>query len=389
PGTTFTNGANQVVTLLDPNIRQPASQNWNFGIQRALPGGAVLELNYVGSHATHVIRLLDAVPPDPALIQQNIASCVAQGGCLPGDPQGVISGSALYGGINNPGALVIPPSIRETALQTAANFPTSSITRTNADSRYNALQATVSKQLSHGLQIGGAYTWSHATDDSNDPLTPEAGTGSFPVDSRNPNRVSRGNSDNDIRQRGVVDFSYELPFGTGKSLLGHGVLGKGLEGIQISGIISAQTGHPYTIFTSAFDNGRTGIASFSYPDVIGNPFQSSGPQIGASGVRTGASNLAAFSNTFLGHVGDSGRNQFYGPHYTNADVVLMKNIHINERFRMQLRSEFFNLLNHPQFQQPGNLVEQTNTFGLSTQTITRPDATTSARQIQLALKMLF
>jgi len=389
PGTTFSNGANQVVTLLDPNIRQPASQNWNFGIQRALPGGAVLELNYVGSHATHVLRTLDAVPPDPALIQQNIASCVAQGGCLPGDPQGVISGSALYGGINNPGTLVIPPSIRETALQTAANFPTSNITRTNADSRYNALQATVTKQLSHGLQIGGAYTWSHATDDSNDPLTPEQGTGSFPVDSRNPNTVSRGNSDNDIRQRGVVDFSYELPFGTGKNFLSQGVLGKGLEGIQISGIVSAQTGHPYTIFTSAFDNGRTGIASFSYPDVIGNPFATSGPQINANGVRTGASDLAAFSNTFLGHIGDSGRNQFYGPHYTNVDMVLMKNIRINERFRMQFRSEFFNLLNHPQFQQPGNIVEQTNTFGLSTQTITRPDATTSARQIQLALKLLF
>jgi hypothetical protein len=389
PGTTFSNGANQVVTLLDPNIRQPASQNWNFGIQRALKGGAVFELNYVGSHATHVIRILDAVPPDPALIQQNITSCIAQGGCLPGDPQGVISGSALYGGINNPGTLVIPPSIRETALQTAANFPPSSITRTNADSKYNALQATVTKQLSHGLQIGGAYTWSHATDDSNDPLTPEQGTGSFPVDSRNPNTVSRGNSDNDIRQRGVVDFSYELPFGTGKSFLSQGVLGKGLEGIQISGIVSAQTGHPYTIFTSAFDNGRTGIASFSYPDVIGSPFASSGPQISANGVRTGASDLAAFSDTFLGHIGDSGRNQFYGPHYTNVDMVLMKNIRINERFRMQFRSEFFNLLNHPQFQQPGNIVEQTNTFGLSTQTITRPDATTSARQIQLALKLLF
>jgi len=295
----------------------------------------------------------------------------------------------LYGGINNPGTLVIPPSIRETALQTAANFPTSNITRTNADSRYNALQATVTKQLSHGLHIGGAYTWSHATDDSNDPLTPEQGTGSFPVDSRNPNTVSRGNSDNDIRQRGVVDFSYELPFGTGKSFLSQGVLGKGLEGIQISGIVSAQTGHPYTIFTSAFDNGRTGIASFSYPDVIGNPFATSGPQINANGVRTGASDLAAFSNTFLGHIGDSGRNQFYGPHYTNVDMVLMKNIRINERFRMQFRSEFFNLLNHPQFQQPGNIVEQTNTFGLSTQTITRPDATTSARQIQLALKLLF
>jgi hypothetical protein len=388
PGPTLSNGASQIVTLLDPNIRQPESQNWNFGMQRALPGGAVLELNYVGSHGTHVIRVLDAVPPDPALIQRNIASCVAQGGCQPGDPQGVISGPALYGGINQ-SSLIIPPSIRETALQTSSNFPVSNITRTNADSKYHALQAKVTKRLSHGLQLGGAYTWSHAIDDSNDPLTPEAGVGSFPVDSRNPNRVFRGNSDNDIRHRGVVDFSYELPFGTGKNFLSHGVFGKVLEGIQIAGIVSAQTGHPYTIFTNVFDNGRTGVASFSYPDVIGNPFASSGPRISANGVRTGASNVAGFSNTFLGHIGNSGRNQFYGPRYTNADMVLMKNIRITERYRMQIRSEFFNLLNHPQFQQPDGVVEDTNTFGLSRSTIIRPDATTSARQIQLALKLLF
>jgi hypothetical protein len=388
PGVTFSNGANQIVTLLDPNIHQPESQNWNFGIQRALKGDVVLELNYVGSHGTHVIRVLDAVPPDPALIQQNIASCVAQGGCLPGDPQGVISGPALYGGINQPG-LVIPPSVRETALQTSSNFPVTNITRTNADSKYHALQATVSKRLSHGLQLGGAYTWAHAIDDSNDPLTPEAGVGSFPVDSRNPNTVSRGNSDNDIRHRGVVNFSYELPIGEGKGFLSQGVVGKALGGIQISGIVSAQTGHPYTIFTAAFDNGRTGVASFSYPDVIGNPFASSGPRITANGVRTGASNVAAFSSTFLGHIGDSGRNQFYGPAFTTADMVLMKNVRFSERFRLQIRSEFFNLFNHPQFQQPDNFIEDTSTFGLSQSTVIRPDATTSARQIQLALKLMF
>jgi hypothetical protein len=75
-----------------------------------------------------------------------------------------------------------------------------------------------------------------------------------------------------------------------------------MEGIQISGIVSAQTGHPYSTFANGFDNGRTSIASFSCPDVIGNPFAGAGPQISASGVRTEASNLAAFSNTFLGHL---------------------------------------------------------------------------------------
>lgn len=383
PGTHFVNGDFETLTLLDPNIKMPASQNWNFGIQRKLPRDLVFEANYVGSHATHVIRVLDAVPPDPALVQQAIADCVTNGGCAPGDRDGVISNGALYTGI--PG--IAPPSIRNTAIQTQGGFPPTSITRTNADSNYNALQAKVNKTFSHGLLLGAAYTWSHALDDSNDPLTPEAGTGSFPVDSLNPNQTSRGNSDNDIRHRAVIDFSYELPFGKGKTYLAGGVMGRVLEGIQLSGIVSAQTGHPYSIYTP-LDNGRNGTGSFSYPDVIGNPFIG-GPRINADGnVLTGASNNDAFSSTFLGHIGDAGRNQFYGPHYTNADISLMKNMTLTERFKVQIRSEFFNVLNHPQFGQPGHFVGQ-STLGLSTATLIRSDGTTSARQIQLAMKLFF
>jgi len=252
------------------------------------------------------------------------------------------------------------------------------------------LQVKVTKRMSRGLQFSAAYTWAHSIDDSNDPLLPEAGAGSFPVDSRNFQIVSRGNSDNDIRHRGVVSFTYELPLGRGKGYIHDGVAGRILEGIQISGIVSAQTGHPYSIFTTQ-DNGRTGIASFSYPDVIGDPFVSSGPRITPDGVRTGASNLDAFTpdSAFLGHVGDAGRNQFYGPHYTNTDVSLIKNMSITERFKLQIRSEFFNLFNTPQFTQPGGLLANPSGFGLSTSVITRSDGTTSARQIQLGLKLNF
>jgi Carboxypeptidase regulatory-like domain len=176
PSLTVVNGQNQSVFLLDPNIKMPQSQNWTIGIQRELSSNLVWELNYVGAHATHVIRLVNAVPPDPVLIQQAIADCVAagsfiNGGCDPGDPQGKISAAVLYVGIPQIG---VPPSIRETALATPAS-PGSNITRTNSDAHYHALQLKVTKRLSDGLQFGGAYTWSHATDDSNDPLTPEAG----------------------------------------------------------------------------------------------------------------------------------------------------------------------------------------------------------------------
>ncbi len=129
-------------------------------------------------------------------------------------------------------------------------FPPTSITRTNSDANYQALQVKVSKQVARGLQLNGAYTWSHAIDDSNDPLIPEVGEGSFPIDARNPNVTYKGNSDNDIRHRAVIDFSYELAVRQreGLSLRG-GFTGRVLEGIQLAGIVSAQTGHPYTIFT--------------------------------------------------------------------------------------------------------------------------------------------
>jgi hypothetical protein len=250
----------------------------------------------------------------------------------PGDPDGNISGGVLYSGIVDPttATLLVPPSIRNTAIQSPGFFPPTNITTTNADSKYNSLQAKVVKRMSHGLQVGA-----------------------------------------------------------GKAYLSHGVAGKLFEGIQISGIVSAQTGHPYTIFTP-LDNGRTGIASFSWPDVIGDPFGNPGARISADGVRTGAANAAAFTpaSTFLGHLGDEGRNQFYGPSYTNADITLMKNVRFTERVRLQIRSEFFNILNHPQFSQPGNFIGE-NTLGLSTTTLTRSDGTTSARQIQLAMKLIF
>ena len=81
---------------------------------------------------------------------------------------------------------IAPPSVRNTAIQSQGFFPPTSITRTNSDANYNALQVKVNKQFSRGLQLGVAYTWSPAIDDSNDPLIPEVGEGSFPIDARNP-----------------------------------------------------------------------------------------------------------------------------------------------------------------------------------------------------------
>jgi hypothetical protein len=133
----------------------------------------------------------------------------------------------------------------------------------------------------------------------------------------------------------------------------------------------------------------------SFPNVVGNPYINPGPRIDpTNGVATGATNLAAFttSTPAFGTQGDAARNSFFGPHYYETDMALMKNIHITERFRLQLRAEAFNLFNRPQFNQPGGVISDPNVAGnfeRSTSTITRSDGTTSNRQIQVAAKVFF
>ena len=395
PGVTYVNGDYAAATLLANNIRMPESQSWNFGIQREVTPGLVLDVTYVGNHSLRIIRSLDAAPPDPVLVQQAIADCVKNdpGLCQPGDPTGVVSGSNLYTGVFDPvtGNEVAPPAVRQTAVQVRFNLP-NSITSTTAQSNFNALELKLTQAYSHGLAYAVAYTYSHAIDNSNDPLnTILSGFGTFPLDSRNADIQMRGNSDNDLRHRMTANFSYELPFGRGKAYVSGGVLGKVLEGFQLTGIVTLQTGHPYTIVLPGVDTARTGSTLSvigSWPNVVGNPYANSGPRITSSGVVTGASNQDAFAQAPYGFQGDAGRNAFFGPHYYETNTALLKNIRITERFRAQFRAEVFNMFNRPQFSQPGNFVGFGN-LGLSSNTLTRTDGTTSNRQIQLALKLSF
>src|SRR5215470_9564036 len=89
--------------------------------------------------------------------------------------------------------------------------------------------------VSHGLQIQAAYTWSHALDNSVDPLTPAVGSRTFPRNSRNLAQ-SYGNSDNDIRNVFVLNYIWDLPFGRGKSYMSHGAIGRIMEGFEVTGI---------------------------------------------------------------------------------------------------------------------------------------------------------
>jgi len=91
----------------------------------------------------------------------------------------------------------------------------------------------------------------------------------------------------------------------------------------------------------------------------------------------------------FGTVSNLHRNHFYGPGGNNWDTVLSKTSSLTERLRFQLRFECYNLFNRPTFVQPGNLIADPGLFGFSTSTFTRPDGTTSNRQLQIGAKLLF
>jgi hypothetical protein len=170
-----------------------------------------------------------------------------------------------------------------------------------------------------------------------------------------------------------------------------------LEGFQLSGITSAQTGHPFDIFGNT-DSERTGLSNRA--DLIGDPFAKGGgrPSDAADGkvFFTGCADngcASAFAQPPYGRPGDNGRNHFYGPNFVSFDASVAKKMKIGERLGVEIRLEGYNVFNHPEFGNPGtggtgNQLNLPN-FGVITGTLVHSDGTTSARQLQGAMKLTF
>jgi hypothetical protein len=390
PSAVIPDGSLLAPVLFDPHFRNSSSNNWSFGIQHELPLNNTIDVAYVGSKGTHIYRELDGNPPDPALVNQLVTYCSDPTnvfGCTPA----TVTKLNLIEGFDD-GRLPFN-AVKSNALEQPF------YQRSVGNSIYHSLQVKLTHRLSHGLQLQGAYTYAHGIDDSNDPLNPAQGNRGFPRNSRNL-AEERGNSDNDVRHIGVISYIWETPIGRGKSYLNNGVAGKIFEGIEFSGITTLQTGHPFDVFSTT-DMERTGISGRA--DLVGNPFAPGlNTDTSAAGNKVWFTNPAAFSARTDGDggplfvsPGSTGRNHFYGPGFVNFDLTFSKRIKVTERFGAELRAECYNIFNHAHFNNPGDLSSSLGNllgspiFGLINSTVQRPDATTSARQMQVALKLSF
>ncbi len=228
------------------------------------------------------------------------------------------------------------------------------------NSSYNALWVTANQRLARGLQFNASYTWSKSLDYNSLSLQGIVVQNSYDL------RGDRGLSDFDARHRFVVSAIYELPF-RGNQFV---------EGWQLAAIVQAQSGNPVNIVTS--NSTVNGVANTLRPDVTG--------PINIIGSVDRWFDTSVF--TPVARFGSLGRNVVIGPGFNNTDFSVIKNTKLGDRMRVQFRAEFFDLFNHANFGQPGNVVGSP-AFGRITNTRFPTGESGSSRQVQFALKLIF
>jgi hypothetical protein len=184
-------------------------------------------------------------------------------------------------------------------------------------------------------------------------------------------RAEHAPSDYDVRQRFVTSFLWEIP--APKAAMPKIVLG----GWQLNGIVSAQTGTPFTV-TSGQDRALTGSGG-ERPNITGNANLDSGRP--TAQLLQEYFNPAVFVLPPVGQYGNLGRNTLYGPGSSNVDASLFRKFRITERASAQLRVEFFNALNHP------NLANPVSNIGSAT--VGHIISASAPRILQFGLKFLF
>jgi hypothetical protein len=251
----------------------------------------------------------------------------------------------------------------------------------SANSTYDALQVYLRQRLSKGLTMFVSHVWSHSIDDASNGICSCTAGVSLPQNSFD-TRSERAVSSFDQRQRFTVNAVYDLGFLPN-------ALGKWprrlTEGWALSGIYSIGSGIPITPFWNGAAPSGSGEASNDRPNLVGDP--NNGPKRWDKWFNT-----AAFAPAAPGTFGNAGRNIIIGPRNNIADFSVAKSTRINERFRLQVRSEFFNIFNHPNFSLP-NVTVNSSGFGTITST---PDVANGnplgdggPRQVQFALKLVF
>jgi hypothetical protein len=340
-------------TFPSGTLKTPYFLQWSLGLERELGTRGSLRVDYVGTRAVH----------EPYQVQLNGYQTVCNGCFAPFAYNRPLD--QRFGNVNE--------------------------FRTDAGSNYTGLQTSATKQFG-GLTLRGNFTYSHCLDEvSNGGLLPYSSLGilyPLPGDLRK----EYGNCDYDVRHNISAFGIYEIPFHSS-----HALMRQMLSGWQVSETAFLHSGVPFSVLSAPYTANNNGI------------FQGSGPQYAnrvpgvplyrktsISGVTQTGSRQWLNPDAFISVVdpstgacaggdspancqfGNSGRNNYRGPHFTYSEVYVTKKIPITEHVTFRFDTQFFNVFNHPNFAlpcnqagTPGKPATQTG-FGAVTSTISPP-----------------
>jgi hypothetical protein len=288
--------------VFEPDTKLPRTYQWNFAVEQALGVNQLFTASYVAAAGRKLLR------------------------------QDTLFGVGLFGNLN--------PAVFPVDAQVI-------VTRNTATSDYHSMQLQFQRRLSRGLQALVSYTWANSIDiASNDSFNLNTPSGQIDP------RTDRGPSNFDIRHALNAAASYNIPTpNAGK--IGKAILGNW----SVDPIFTARSGAPFTVTFTKFAPGLGVI--FARPDLVqGVPIYINDPSVPGGRRLNNARvtipgnplpQVGPFIRQVEGRQGTLGRNTLRGFPVYQLDVAVRRQFNLTERINLQFRSEFFNILNHPNF----------------------------------------
>jgi hypothetical protein len=303
-----------LLQIVNPNISEPYTENWSFGIQRLVGWGVVAEASYLGSAGHHLLNTLDINRFDGDLLT-----------------------NGQFHGYN----------------QSFAAMP---LAETTSNSIYNGGTVQARRPFGRGFSLQSAFTYGKVISD-NDAF---GGITAY-VDANN-RKLNRGLANYDVPKRLTIAGTWTMPFFPDV----HHLSGRLLGGWQISGQSIFEAGTPLTITSSAaYPNGdwnADGTAN-DRPNAPLTPLPAGG--YSRSQFLTGFLTTSEFPHPVLGTDGSLGRSTYFGPGFAQVDLSLQKNFSISERVKLQFRVNAYNAFNRVNLTNPTTDLNSSN-FGRST-----------------------
>ena len=332
--------------VMDFNPRRNYVMQWNLNIQRQIAPDTTVMIGYVAARGKHMRFQAD----DVNMVYPVTGDVMPANGQLVWPVPNTAPASTLSPGFCADGVTPANP-----APNTGCPWPVvnqfmgrTQMALWDGNYYYNGLQTQIRKKMGHGIQVEGSYTYSKNMDDGGGSVASDPFRNSISTLLWFCEACRRGLADQDQRHAFTLNYDWNLPTPARFNAFEKAILG----GWENGSILTIQSGTPFTVLLSGDLLGQNNTDPYSYPDKVNsaackNPIN--------AGNASNYVNISCFTvPNPINRLGDAGRNSVIGPGLVNLDFSLYKNIPIREALKAQFRAEFFNIINHPNFQSPND-----------------------------------